>query len=74
MEDWTAEAEDLELDELPIVLRALVGGGTAPTGVGPPRLRKPGNFIYILNYIFKVKKIIYLCMIPKTLYIFTTLS
>ncbi|XP_030750376.1 transcriptional activator cubitus interruptus isoform X2 [Sitophilus oryzae] len=41
LEDWTAEAEDLELDELPVVLRALVGGGAAPTGVGPPRLRKP---------------------------------
>ncbi|XP_076263287.1 transcriptional activator cubitus interruptus isoform X2 [Rhynchophorus ferrugineus] len=41
LEDWTAEAEDLELEELPVVLRALVGGGAAPTGVGPPRLRKP---------------------------------
>ncbi|XP_050315521.1 transcriptional activator cubitus interruptus isoform X2 [Anthonomus grandis grandis] len=42
LEDWTAEAEDLELEELPVVLRALVGGGAAPTaGIGPPRLRKP---------------------------------
>ncbi|CAG9761811.1 unnamed protein product [Ceutorhynchus assimilis] len=41
LEDWTAEAEDLELEELPVVLRALVGGGTAPTGIGIPRLRKP---------------------------------
>ncbi|KAL1518353.1 hypothetical protein ABEB36_001988 [Hypothenemus hampei] len=42
LEDWTAEAEDLELEELPVVLRALVGGGAAPAGVGgPPRLRKP---------------------------------
>ncbi|XP_066256389.1 transcriptional activator cubitus interruptus isoform X2 [Euwallacea similis] len=41
LEDWTADAEDLELDALPVVLQAFVGGGAATTGVGPPRLRKP---------------------------------
>ncbi|ERL88998.1 hypothetical protein D910_06376 [Dendroctonus ponderosae] len=41
LEDWTAEAEDLDLEELPVVLRALVGGGAAPVLAAPPRIRKP---------------------------------
>lgn len=48
LEDWTADAEDLELDELPVVLRAFVGGGTAPSGVAP-RIRKPGQCLVVFQ-------------------------
>lgn len=42
LEDWTAEAEDLDLDELPVMLRAMVEGGAAPVLAAPPRIGKPG--------------------------------
>ncbi|XP_060520095.1 transcriptional activator cubitus interruptus [Cylas formicarius] len=38
-EEWTYDAEDLEIDELPVVLRAMVGGGVAASERVTPRLR-----------------------------------